>query len=76
MSTIFHDFGFHRVTFPGPRDLPCACGRFRDPVSSIGSAGSLVHLLRHNQCSYECQGFSYDNTALHLCCVGDHVCID
>ena len=37
-------FFLNRVIFPQPLNLPCACGTFRDPVSSIGSVGSLVLL--------------------------------
>ena len=34
----------------------------------------LIYYLRDNQgFSYGCQGFSYQNTVLHLYCVGDHV---
>ena len=38
-----HHLGFHRVTCPQPLNLPCACGTFRDPVSSTGSVGSVVN---------------------------------
>ena len=41
---MFHYFGFHYVTCPQPLDLPCACGTFKKPMSSIGSKGSLVLL--------------------------------
>ena len=40
---MFHYFGFHYVTCSQPLDVPCACGTFKKPASSIGSvAGSLV----------------------------------
>ena len=41
---ISHHFGFCCVTFPQPLNLPCvhACGKFKNPMSSVGSAGSLV----------------------------------
>ena len=29
---------------PSPLDLPCACGTFKKPMSSVGSVGSLVLL--------------------------------
>ena len=30
-----------------PLDVPCACGTFKKPVSSIGSVGSLVFFLEY-----------------------------
>ena len=39
---MFRYFGFHYVTCSQPLHLPCACGTFKKPVSSIGSVRSLV----------------------------------
>ena len=55
---MFHYFGFHFVTCPQPLDLPCACGTFKKPVSSIGSVGSLVRFNFHD---FPCDFRSFDN---------------
>ena len=40
---IFHYFdSIDPFMCPQLLDLPCSCGTFNDPVSSIGSVGSLV----------------------------------
>ena len=50
---MFHYFVFHYVTCPQPHDLPCACGTFKKPVSSIGSVGSLVDFISLSNKSFK-----------------------
>ena len=53
-NMMFHYFGFHYVTCSQPLDMPCACGTFKKPMSSIGSVGYLVETYNTIICQFPC----------------------